>query len=106
MGGRKMATTRRELLGASASAAFGLFPLGGLSAAVAQIVPGSGPTQQPWDAGELVHVLPTSSQDRILLKTSFKRPWRRLRFFKLATNAYLDSVPILVARSGNSTLRN
>jgi hypothetical protein len=70
-----MATTRRELLGASASTAFGLFPLSGLSAAVAQIVPGgAGPTQQPWDPGELVHVLPTSSHDRILLKTSFKRP--------------------------------
>jgi hypothetical protein len=73
--GRKMATTRRELLGASASAAFGLIPLGGLSAAVAQITSGgASPTQQPWDAGELAHVLPTSSHDRILLNTSFKRP--------------------------------
>ena len=68
-----MATTRRELLGAGASAA--LFPLGGVSAAVAQIVPGEAdPTQHAWDAGEVVHVLPTSSHDRILVKTSFKRP--------------------------------
>ena len=68
-----MATTRRELLGAGASAALGLFPLGGVSAAVAQIVPGeAGP--HAWDAGELVHVLPTSSHDQILVKTSFKRP--------------------------------
>jgi hypothetical protein len=68
-----MATTRRELLGAGASAAFGLFPLSGVSGAVAQVVQGGpGLTQHSWDAGELVHVLPTSSHDRILLKTSFK----------------------------------
>ena len=68
-----MATTRRELLGAGASAAFGLFPLSGVSGAVAQVVQGgAGLTQHSWDAGELVHVLPTSSHDRILLKTSFK----------------------------------
>jgi hypothetical protein len=35
-----MATTRRELLGAGASAAFGLFPLSGVSGAVAQVVQG------------------------------------------------------------------
>jgi hypothetical protein len=66
-----MATTRRELLGAGASAAFGLFPC--VSETVAQIVQGgASPTQHSWDAGELAHVLPTSSHDRILLKTSFK----------------------------------
>jgi hypothetical protein len=68
-----MATTRRELLGAGASA-FGLFSLGGLPGATAQNASATaGPTQN-WDSGELAHVLPTSSHDRILIKASFRRP--------------------------------
>ena len=68
-----METTRRELLGASASA-FGLFSLGGLPGATAQNVSATaGPTQN-WDSGELAHVLPTSSHERILIKASFKQP--------------------------------
>jgi hypothetical protein len=67
MGGCKMETTRRELFGAGASAAFGLFPLRNISAALAQ-PGGASATQQAWDSGELLHVLPTSSHDRILIK--------------------------------------
>jgi hypothetical protein len=67
MGGCKMETTRRALFGAGASAAFGLFPLRNISAALAQ-PGGASATQQAWDSGELLHVLPTSSQDRILIK--------------------------------------
>jgi hypothetical protein len=70
-----MLTTRRELLGAGATAALGLFPFGGVTGAVAQTVPpAAGSTQASWDAGDLVHMLPTSSHDRILVKTSFKSP--------------------------------
>jgi hypothetical protein len=68
-----METTRRELFGAGASAAFGLFPLRNISAALAQ-PGGASATQQAWDSGELLHVLPTSSHDRILIKTLFKSP--------------------------------
>ena len=66
-----MATTRRELLEAGASS-FGLFFLGGLPGAVAQNIQAA--PNENWDSGELAHVLPTSSHDRILIKTSFKRP--------------------------------
>jgi hypothetical protein len=68
-----METTRRALFGAGASAAFGLFPLRNISAALAQ-PGGASATQQAWDSGELLHVLPTSSHDRILIKTLFKSP--------------------------------
>src|SRR6202790_811037 len=70
-----MATTRRELLGAGASAALGLFPLGKTNPAFAQNSSTSPtPTSQTWDDGELEHLLPTSSHDRILIKASFKKP--------------------------------
>lgn len=68
-----MATTRRELLGAAASA-FGLFSLGGLPRAAGHNVQAAAGPNDNWDAGEVAHVLPTSSHDRILIKTSFKRP--------------------------------
>jgi hypothetical protein len=68
-----MATTRRELLGAGATA-FGLFSLGGLPLAAAQNVSTTGDPTQNWDSGELAHLLPTSSHDRFLIKASFKQP--------------------------------
>jgi hypothetical protein len=64
-----MATTRREALAAGASAAFALSPLGRMSEALAQPATAAG-----WDSGELDHLLPTSSHDRILIKASFRRP--------------------------------
>src|SRR6202051_914029 len=77
-----MATTRRELLGAGASAAVGLFPWGNATPVFAQTsVAGDAAQLQTWDDGDLAHVLPTSSHDRILIKTSFKKP--------------LDAAPIL-----------
>src|SRR6202048_5173915 len=77
-----MATTRRELLGAGASAALGLFPWAGTTPAFAQNSQANGaPSSPSWDDGDLAHVLPTSSHDRILIKASFKKP--------------LDAAPIL-----------
>ena len=70
-----MATTRRGLLGAGASAALGLIPLGMRNSVLAQTSPTAAtPTAQAWDDGELTHLLPTSSHDRILIKASFKQP--------------------------------
>jgi hypothetical protein len=68
-----METTRRELLGAGASAALGLLPLGG-SAATAQTASTANAAQPGWDDGELAHLLPTSNHNRILIKASFKKP--------------------------------
>ena len=77
-----MATTRRELLGAGASAALCLFPWGNTTPVFAQASPAGGTAKlQTWDDGDLAHVLPTSSHDRILIKASFKKP--------------LDAAPIL-----------
>ena len=77
-----MATTRRELLGAGASAALGLFPWGDSAPVLAQTSPaGETAKSQTWDDGDLAHVLPTSSHDRILIKASFRQP--------------LDAAPIL-----------
>jgi hypothetical protein len=70
-----MATTRRGLLGAGASAALGLIPLGKTNSVFAQNSPTAAtPTSQTWDDGELAHLLPTSNHDRILIKASFKKP--------------------------------
>ena len=69
-----MPTTRRELLGVGASAALGLLTLSKTSNLVAQ--PSQTvmtPSVQDWDDGELAHLLPTSSHDRILIKASFKK---------------------------------
>jgi hypothetical protein len=69
-----MTATRRELLGAGASAALGLLPFCNTTRVFAQTSPAGGnPTPQAWDDGELAHVLPTSSHDRILIKASFKK---------------------------------
>jgi hypothetical protein len=68
-----METTRRELLGAGASAALGLLPLGGATTVAAQTAPATN-AQPTWDDGELEHLLPTSSHNQILIKASFKRP--------------------------------
>jgi hypothetical protein len=70
-----MGTTRRELLGAGASAAIGLFPLGKTSEVFAQAsTSAETPAARNWDDGDLAHLLPTSSHDRILIKASFKKP--------------------------------
>src|SRR3984957_3944309 len=69
-----MATTRRELLSAGASAALGLSPLGNTAVFAQASSSGGAPAAQGWDDGELAHVLPTSSHDRILVKASFKKP--------------------------------
>src|SRR5258706_3900300 len=77
-----MTTTRRELLGAGASAALSFFPWGNTTPVFAQTSPaGAAATSQTWDEGDLAHVLPTSNHNRILIKTSFKKP--------------LDAAPIL-----------
>lgn len=74
-GRRKMTATRREFLGVGASAAIGLLPLGEATPVAAQTAAGGGIAAQPtWDDGELAHLLPTSSHDRILVKASFKKP--------------------------------
>jgi hypothetical protein len=70
-----MPTTRRELLGAGAATALGFLPFGNLTKVVAQTAPtASSLVLNAWDDGELVHVLPTSSHNRILIKASFKKP--------------------------------
>jgi hypothetical protein len=70
-----MPTTRRELLGAGAATALGFLPFGSLTKVVAQTAPtASSLVLSAWDDGELVHVLPTSSHNRILIKASFKKP--------------------------------
>jgi hypothetical protein len=69
-----MPTTRRELLGAGAATALGLLPFGGLTKVAAQTAPtASSLVLNAWDDGELVHILPTSSHNRILIKASFKK---------------------------------
>jgi hypothetical protein len=74
-GDATMTTSRREFLGVGASAALGLLPLGEVTPVAAQnAAAGVGATQPTWDGGELAHVLPTSSHDRILVKASFKKP--------------------------------
>jgi hypothetical protein len=73
-----MAITRRTLLNGGASAAVGLLPLENIASAFSQASPAGGVAR---DDGDLVHLLPTSSHDRILIKASFKRP--------------LDAAPIL-----------
>lgn len=66
---------RREVLVSAVSAAVGLLPFADPAEVAAQPARGAGsPTQQVWNEGELAHLLPTSSHDRILLKASFKRP--------------------------------
>src|SRR5215470_6794924 len=60
--------TRRELLYSSAASVFtakvsGAFSIGEVFA-----------QGRAWDQGELVHVLPTVSHDRLLIKASFKSP--------------------------------
>ncbi len=69
-----MTTTRREVLGAGASAALGLLPFVNTTGAFAQTSRAGGTSTLPaWDEGELAHVLPTSSHNRILIKASFKK---------------------------------
>ncbi|MCJ2049081.1 hypothetical protein [Methylobacterium sp. J-070] len=65
-----MPITRREVLGAGASLALGALP----TISAAQIAGPETSGQADWDAGEVDHLLPTSSHDRILIKASFRRP--------------------------------
>ncbi len=77
-------TTRRDVLGVGASIALGISSLPGATGALAQAAGHeSGPNTTDWDQGDVVHMLPTSSPDRILLKVSFKQP--------------LDAAPVLHA---------
>jgi hypothetical protein len=69
-----MATNRRELLGGGAAAALSLLPFGSVTSAEAQTTPAGGAAAPSWDEGELAHLLPTSSHNRILIKASFKKP--------------------------------
>ena len=73
-----MAITRRTLLSSGASAALGVLPLEHVAPVFSQASPAGG---AEWDDGDLVHLLPTSSHDRVLIKASFKKP--------------LDAAPIL-----------
>lgn len=67
--------TRREILAGAVSAAIGAVPAAGPFEAAAQPSGGTGSSaSQDWNEGELAHLLPTSSHDRVLLKASFKRP--------------------------------
>src|SRR5438477_12929961 len=98
-----MGTTRRELLGAGASAALGLLPWGSATPLLAQASPvRENAAVQTWDDGDLAHVLPTSSHDRILLKTSFKMRWMPRPFFRSGIAAYRAFGRILVDHFGNS----
>src|SRR5215472_3999260 len=57
------------------------FLRGGVGAAVLASLPadsfaqnGGPPAARAWDAGQVVHLLPTASDSRILLKASFRKP--------------------------------
>lgn len=70
-----MPVKRREFLEFGGSLALGTLPLAnGVKAAAQPLAQSSGSDQQEWDAGELAHILPSSSHDRILIKASFKQP--------------------------------
>ena len=96
-----MDTTRRELLGAGASAALGLLPLGS-GAATAQTASTANAAQPGWDDGELAHLLPTSNHNRILIKASFRSRWRPHRPCRSAISALAASVRIPADCSGSS----
>lgn len=54
--------TRRDFLRSAAAAG------------AAALVPSIGRAEAPWDSGAIVHLLPTVSHDRALIKASFKAP--------------------------------
>ncbi|GLS43889.1 hypothetical protein [Methylobacterium brachythecii] len=64
-----MSTTRRGVLEAGAFAALGGLPMIGAMPAWAA----SGTAADDWDSGDVAHLLPASSHDRLLIKASFKR---------------------------------
>ncbi len=69
-------TRRRSLLQAGAALALGASPFAtsalATSALGAPVLPSTGTgTEAPWDAGDLAHLLPTVSHDRMLIKLSF-----------------------------------
>lgn len=92
-----MTTTRRDLLGAGASAALSLLPLDNTTTFFARASPVAGSlTSQTWDDGELAHVLPTSSHNRILI--------RQRQLFVLVISAFRAFDRIHVGPFGNSML--
>jgi hypothetical protein len=102
-----MGTTRRELLGAGASAAIGLFPLGKTSEVFAQAsTSAETPAARNWDDGDLAHLLPTSSHDRILIRPPLKSRLRPRLSSKLAISASQAFDPIRAGRFGSFTLPN
>jgi hypothetical protein len=62
---------RRQFLRSSAATAFSLAVPADL---FAEAVPGNAPTDVSWDAGDLRHLLPTVSDNRMLIKASFNTP--------------------------------
>ena len=66
--------TRREFLAAGMAAA----TLGGTGVRRAASQPAADAT---WDAGQLVHLLPTVSHDRMLIKASFRNPLTAARTY-------------------------
>ena len=64
-------TNRREFLRASSAAALSTVVPAEL---LAQAVTTPPPSGAPWDSGSLRHLLPTVSDSRILIKTSFDAP--------------------------------
>src|ERR671939_1965272 len=75
---------RREFLVQTAAAGLSTTVLSGIAGpAAAQAV--SSTPDSTWDQGRLVHLLPTVSHERILIKASFDRP--------------LDGTPVLEAGS-------
>src|SRR5258706_16224238 len=72
-----MTTTRRELLGAGASAALGLLPWGNTAPVLAQASPGRETAgAQTWEDGDLAHVLPTSKLRILGIEGSLSAPLR------------------------------
>lgn len=80
-------TTRREFLGGGTSIALGLSALGRVAAEVPAAQAATGATPD-WDQGELAHILPTSSHDRILIKASFRIPQNAAPILKIGDQHY------------------
>ena len=73
--------TRRDILRLSASSALALSGAAAPNKGFAQSEPS-------WDQGELVHLLPTVSHDRLLVKASFKNPLPEQPVLVVDNNSY------------------